>query len=417
MSEREATYQSHLSADSIVKESFEARLGQPTEPEMYKYQRLDTSTDEIRLLKLVPETNGPVRCKVKVFPLERAPKYFALSYRWGPLSPLHDLYIEGKKLKIRDLLYSCLLELRENLEEWLWIDQICIAQADTLERNHQVGMMSHIYRNSIIVIIWIGDIPLAAPEEHDHYNDLDLDVASTRVLLKNTYFTRLWIVQEILLADNVVIRINGHRYITWDKLQSLCITQTELHDVSFRNIPLFLLAFTQREQKAVDLRRQMSLMNYVWCFYEGICENPRDKVYGLIGIVREEDRVVVDYEKSILEVYLDCMKVSINTEAPSFIPSHNQLERTTLCHVALGKSMGIGNDLMPGVFRLLVNHFTVHKNDMVTALGLEKAGQTHEEHYWWYECNGKRHRFSCLLLSDLEWEPIREWRTDLASDV
>ena len=68
---------------------------------------------------------------------------------------------------------------------------------------------------------------------------------------------------------------------------------------------LCLLAFTQREQKAVDLRRQMSLMHYVWCFYEGKCENPRDKVYGLMGMVRKEDGVVVDYRKSVMEVYLD----------------------------------------------------------------------------------------------------------------
>ncbi|CAN9128288.1 unnamed protein product [Alternaria alternata] len=403
MSEREATCQSHLSADPIVKESFEARLERPTEPEIYKHQRLDTSTDEIRLLKLVQETNGPVRCEVKVFPFERAPKYFALSYRWGPSSPLCDLYIEGKKLKIRDILYSCLLELREDLEEWLWIDQICVAQADTLERNHQVGMMSHIYRNSISVIIWMGDIPLAAPEEHDRYNDLDLDVVSARVLLKNTYFTRLWIVQEILLADNVEIRINGHRYVTWDRFQSLCITQTELHDVSFRNIPLFLLAFTQREQKAVDLRRQMSLMHYVWCFYEGKCENPRDKVYGLMGMVRKEDGVVVDYRKSVMEVYLDFVGISINKGfARVFSTQRERFEGPAIHYFELGRLMGIGSDVLRGVLRLMMNRFTVHRNDIVTAIGLEKAGQTHEQHNWWYECNGERHLFSCRPLSDSE---------------
>ncbi|KAH8631329.1 hypothetical protein IG631_13012 [Alternaria alternata] len=231
----------------------------PGEPEIYKHQRLGTSTYEIRLLKLSRETDGSVHCEVKVFPLERAPEYIALSYRWGPPSPLHDLYIEGKTLKIRDILNSCLLELREDLEAWIWIDQICIAQEDTLERNHQVGMMSRIYSNSKSVIIWMGDIPLAAPGEHDSYNDSDLDLASAIFLLENTYFTRLWIVQEVLLANSIDIRINGHRCVTWGKLQSFFMSLADYWDVSNGMISILLMLFTHRGRKMMD-SQEVSLM-------------------------------------------------------------------------------------------------------------------------------------------------------------
>jgi hypothetical protein len=105
----------------------------PQKSEIYKHQPLDTCIDEIRLLRLRHEHEGPVRCEVKTFTLEDAPLYVALSYRWGPPSPLHDIHIEGKVLKIRDILNSCLLELREELNTWLWVDQICIAQMDTSE--------------------------------------------------------------------------------------------------------------------------------------------------------------------------------------------------------------------------------------------------------------------------------------------
>ncbi|OWY51320.1 hypothetical protein AALT_g4606 [Alternaria alternata] len=368
----------------------------PEEPEIYEPQRLDTSMDEIRLLKLCRETKGSVHCEVKVFPLERAPEYIALSYRWGPPSPLHNLYIEGKTLKIRDILNSCLLELREDLEAWLWIDQICVAQEDSLERNHQVGMMSRIYSNSKSVIIWMGDIPLAAPGEHDSYNDSDLDVASARVLMENTYFTRLWIVQEVLLANNIDIRINGHRCVTWGRLQSLFRSLADPVDMSKRRTPVNLVVFTHREQGMMDLREEMSLRWYVKCYSRGICENPRDKVYGLLGLVREEDRVVVDYEKSALEVYLDFLKVSVNTELPSFIDSGR---KPPADYIELGVLMGLDDYILLGVLRLMSHRFIDHRHEAVTAMGLEKADEACGQLHWWYECNGERHHFCCRPLS------------------
>ena len=409
MSERGATGQSHPSAGPVVEGSFEARLERPTEPEIYKHQLLDTSKDEIRLLKLSRETDGPVHCEVKVFPFECAPKYIALSYRWGPPLPLHDLYIEGKTLKIREILNSGLLELREDLEAWLWIDQICIAQEDTLERNHQVGMMSRIYSNSMSVIIWIGEIPLAAPEEHDSYNDPDLDVASAKVLLKNPYFTRLWIIQEVFLANSISIRINGHRCVTWDRLQSLFIAPTDFLGISSIYVPHFLVAFAPKWKGTKVTERYMSLMDCVSRFSSAECENPRDKVYGLLSMVHEEDRVVVDYEKSVLEVYLGFIQININKKLSLDTRSIGIQDNRGRFFVGLGVSIGIEDDIISGIERLVQNRFLHHSQDTVTAVGLEKVGQAHEQHQWWYECNGERHRFSCLPLSDSEIAAFVDW--------
>jgi hypothetical protein len=35
------------------------------------------------------------------------------------------------------------------------------------------------------------------------------------------------------------------------------------------------------------------------------CEDSRDKVYGLMSLVKEQERVIVDYSKSIEEVFVD----------------------------------------------------------------------------------------------------------------
>jgi len=59
----------------------------------------------------------------------------------------------------------------------LWIEAICINQADDIEKSHQVSLMGEIYRNADNVVIFLG-------EERDdsamvmRYLDLD-DVEQT----------------------------------------------------------------------------------------------------------------------------------------------------------------------------------------------------------------------------------------------
>lgn len=40
--------------------------------------------------------------------------------------------------------------------EYLWVDQLCIDQANVFERNHQVGLMSKIFGQAAQVIVWLG---------------------------------------------------------------------------------------------------------------------------------------------------------------------------------------------------------------------------------------------------------------------
>jgi hypothetical protein len=115
---------------------------------------------------------------------------------------------------------------------------------------------------------------------------------------------------------------------------------------------------------------------------------------------------VVDYEKSVLEVYLDCMHVSMIKELPIVFESWKLVELTAGCYYYLGRSMGIGDDLLLGVLRLTLSRFTVHMHDKLTAVGLEKASHAGEQHHWWYECNGGRHHFCCHSLSGSEISEI-----------
>ncbi|KAH8631330.1 hypothetical protein IG631_13013 [Alternaria alternata] len=126
-----------------------------------------------------------------------------------------------------------------------------------------------------------------------------------------------------------------------------------------------------------------------------------------MGVVREEDRIVVDYEKSVLQVYFDFIGVSINNEPTTVLnPGQKQLVDAAAHYVELGSLMGIDNYILQGVLRMMWLRFTVHKHEALTAMGLEKANQVCGQTHWWYECNGDWHDFCCRPLSDSEHSVI-----------
>ena len=378
MCEREAT---------IIEEPHEACRDSPTEPATYRHQPLSRSLDEIRLLKLRKERHGPVHCEVKVFPLEQAPEYIALSYRWGPPSPSHDIFIGDQRLKIRDILNSCLLELREDVDTWLWIDQICIAQADTTERNHQVGMMSRIYSNATSVIIWLSDVPLAPPGEVDHYNDKDLDGLSAGTLFGNVYFTRLWIVQEILLAKSIKLRLNGKRSVGWRELFMLyhdANRTVELPEPSRIGFVGFARYARERHGERHGLMPQLEWPRCISSWSANMCEDPRDKAYAMMGMLTEEDRLTVDYNKSVVEVFLEVVNKCIHSRRPKYgrLPG--------MFILTLGSQMGIEPSLVRDLKHLIHEYLGESVHGAASPVRFQKSDHEEERDYWWYECNGER---------------------------
>jgi len=43
------------------------------------------------------------------------------------------------------------------------------------------------------------------------------------------------------------------------------------------------------------------------------CADARDKVYGLLGLVKQDEQVAVDYSKSVLAVFLDAVEILART--------------------------------------------------------------------------------------------------------
>ena len=136
----------------------------------FKHAPLDTSARQIWLISIVPKPDGPIQCEIKDFDIggKSCPDYRALSYTWGPPSPIQKIELNNGWLNVRQNLFDFLSTFRARLQkysgygqydeeiQWLWVDYLCINQTVVEERNHQVQMMSEIYRKASYVYIWLG---------------------------------------------------------------------------------------------------------------------------------------------------------------------------------------------------------------------------------------------------------------------
>jgi len=75
----------------------------------------------------------------------------------------HVVDIDRARLGITGHLASILTHIRyPKIERALWIDSVCINQADPVERGNQVTMMGDIYRRCMRDLAWLGDPPSTA---------------------------------------------------------------------------------------------------------------------------------------------------------------------------------------------------------------------------------------------------------------
>jgi hypothetical protein len=126
------------------------------------YKPLDTNPQAIRLLRIHPGVwEEDVRAVLQEsFIAEARDCYVAISYTWGHVDVVRQVAItcNGRSIFISENLFTALRRLRRTDRPILvWADAICINQADTLERTHQVALMGEIYSKSQETIIWLGE--------------------------------------------------------------------------------------------------------------------------------------------------------------------------------------------------------------------------------------------------------------------
>jgi Heterokaryon incompatibility protein (HET) len=84
-------------------------------------------------------------------------KYEALSYTWVDELATQPIYIDEKLALVGPNLREAIEFLRDkHNERVLWIDAICINQADVQEKNKQLSIMPYIYTRAQTVVVWLG---------------------------------------------------------------------------------------------------------------------------------------------------------------------------------------------------------------------------------------------------------------------
>jgi hypothetical protein len=294
----------------------------------YKHQPLDSEKHQIRLLKLRNSSEDTVDYRLITFDFESAPSCVALSYTWGDERPTGSVSIDGKEFEIRMNLLNFLRTYE--VDGYLWVDQISIDQSNPEERNHQVKMMWKIYSRCDYVLVWLRNETTCTPSTNQAALDFNNGVQSylkhgrredgssddkksfdwpTLALLHNSYFDRLWIVQELLLNKHVRILVEGNVWISWESLRT---KREELGDKIQKVLPSTnWMVETQLLRHIFASHTDVNVTYYttlsVGRFCDKKCQDPRDKVYGLMALVQPSSRVEIDYTKSKHQVFLDAV--------------------------------------------------------------------------------------------------------------
>ncbi|CAG9981192.1 unnamed protein product [Clonostachys byssicola] len=127
-----------------------------------KYRPLDRDKQEIRLLELLPGSRDRKRklfptCRIFHACLPARPHFTALSYVWGDVKNKQVILVDNSPVLVTKNLYEAMMALRPINEPLIiWIDALCINQADDDEKSWQVGLMQEIYRQSHQVLAWLG---------------------------------------------------------------------------------------------------------------------------------------------------------------------------------------------------------------------------------------------------------------------
>ena len=110
----------------------------------------------IQLLS-VTSIDERLSCEISEYHLSQYPYFEAVSYSWGDDEATHILHCEGQALRITPNVG----ELIRQLYLWdplrkVWIDVVCVDQADNTEKEHQVRRMHEIYLAAERVLVWLG---------------------------------------------------------------------------------------------------------------------------------------------------------------------------------------------------------------------------------------------------------------------
>ena len=294
--------------------------------------------------------------------------YVALSYAWGDERQTNMIEVDGDLTQVTHNLEKALRAFRAG-EEFctgmkLWVDAICINQKDLKERSNQIMKMRDIYGSAWTVITWLGEASDESAKAIDLVRNLALvskvnggiylekqllqnpphlgkgGWLALQYLMERSYWYRLWAIQEIVMgASSVMIRcgtssidwrsfcrgvalLYRHLWTVKDFLLHMDLFSEGLAPVAWTTTSLHLvcqdlIGLCHEEGKA---QRTLTFGRILDIASSADCQDPRDKVYGLVGLMETcvASQIHPDYSIEPARVY--------STTAQAFIRGNQNLE-------------------------------------------------------------------------------------------
>lgn len=370
------------------------------------FQYLRLPENYIRLLRIKSIESPPI-CELYDAHFNDELRFRAISYAWGSDKLTHRIICNDMIMAVTESvadMFSSPAISALCVDMPIWVDAVCINQCDDHEKAVQVRMMGSLYNCAEEVIVWLG----AASDDSDRAmkqlnawstNETFVTMDSLAKVLSDpqnsfkaglkpqddpvysalealfcrSWFARLWVFQEIVLAQRCRL-FCGSAEIMLEQLVFVADVMARLHLYAF---PLES-PHKKTYAASMDTVFQMSFMRrasgnggplalVAWP-YEGdiptLAElmtfgdhknvsNPHDRVYGLIGLATPEarNRISIDYSDKTptgwSRTYLQCAKACIQEDPslsilsllsnrpkglplPSWCPNFNAIQKRQL---------------------------------------------------------------------------------------
>ena len=236
--------------------------------------------------------------------LNNEPLFTAISYTWRSEDQLEQIRIDGKVYEVRAnvaQILRCLVKPEQ--PRTVWIDSICIDQANLEERNHQVQLMCDIFANANYVISWLSPdnglladkLRLISDITHDRTSPAQSHGKLQALLhhfFNHRYWTRRWIVQEVILAHYIIMMTPREHDGQAEELRMSILPEFHTRVQEMRALGLRRFDFSS--SLAIDLATSRleeapegaTLRSLLLTYRDTKCSEVRDRVFGLVGLSR-----------------------------------------------------------------------------------------------------------------------------------
>jgi hypothetical protein len=227
----------------------------------------------------------------------------------------------------------------------LWIDAICLNQADNAEKSVQVQLMGDIYRQVRKVHIWLGDADATVARVWSFLRTLvgrkaeNLDIGEVEKILCDfsgkdggehlrnfvcrPWFTRRWIIQEASVNHQRVVHCGSYT-MPW-----VCMVHAfkVIAELGSGSSLLGQVGSMVGFQNALSIQKQIpDLLELPWEFDTSECLDPRDRIYSLLGLAKDVGKNRLDGDSDTYHEKNRLLKIDLTvTYNNSWTKAYQQL--------------------------------------------------------------------------------------------